>query len=128
MKAIKIKGTEDTPLVILDPASGSFEISGKSLPESVTQFYNPLFDWIEKYISNPIESTILKFKLEYFNSATSKIISEIITLFVQIQDKGKEIKIEWHFPEDDEEMLEAGQEYSSIAKFPFEYHKYVFED
>jgi hypothetical protein len=38
MDVINIKGTDDTPNVILDKASGQFEISGRSLPEDVTCF------------------------------------------------------------------------------------------
>ena len=42
METIKIQGTEDTPKVILDKESELMEISGRSLPEDVASFYEPV--------------------------------------------------------------------------------------
>ena len=42
METIKIMGTDDTPTVILDAENDIFEISGRSLPEDVTAFYDPI--------------------------------------------------------------------------------------
>ena len=49
MEVIKIKGTDDTPTVILDKENGIFEISGRSLPEDVTTFYEPILSWLDDY-------------------------------------------------------------------------------
>src|SRR5690554_5359663 len=53
MEVINIKGTDDTPNVILDKASGQFELSGRSLPEDVNQFYEQILDWIDEYAKIP---------------------------------------------------------------------------
>jgi hypothetical protein len=42
MEVIKIKGTDDTPNVILDAQSNIIEFSGRSLPEDVVTFYAPV--------------------------------------------------------------------------------------
>ena len=49
MEVIKIVGTDDTPSVTLDVTNEIFEISGRSLPEDVAAFYEPILDWIERY-------------------------------------------------------------------------------
>ena len=38
----------------------------------------------------------------------------------EMQEKGQEVLIMWHYPEDDEDMAEAGEEYSDIVDVPFE--------
>jgi len=127
MEALNIKGTDDTPNIILDKDKGHFEIVGKSLPEAVTAFYKPVFDWLDKYMTKPAKKSILKLKFEYFNSASSKVIAELIKTFAQLKEMGYDIEVHWYYPDDDEEMLEAGEEFSEISKCKFEYISYVVD-
>ena len=66
MKALYITGTDDSPDVILDKEQESFMLSGKSLPENVTTFYDPILDWIREYTKDPLEKTIFTINIEYF--------------------------------------------------------------
>jgi len=126
MEVINIKGTEDTPNVILDKESGHFEISGRSLPEDVNMFFEPIMDWIDEYAEDPLDKMMFDFKLEYFNTASSKVILDILLKFEEIVENGKEVVVRWHYHEDEEDMLEAGEEYADIVEIPFEY--IVLED
>ena len=56
---------------VMDKEKNIFEISGKSLPEDVVDFYQPLLDWLNKYRSTPNPKTEFTFKLMYFNTASS---------------------------------------------------------
>jgi hypothetical protein len=124
METIKIAGTEDTPKVILDPEKNEFEISGRSLPEDVASFYNPVLNWLEEYVENPNDKTVFNFKLVYFNTASSKLLLDILMKLESLHENGKEVLIKWHYPEDDEDMEEAGEEYSDIVDVPFEQISY----
>lgn len=124
MEVIKIKGTEDTPNVILDAESNIIEFSGRSLPEDVVTFYAPVIQWIEEYGKSPNAKTEVIFRLEYFNTASSKILLDILLKFEEIMNDGHEIVVQWYFQEDDEDMEEAGEEYSEIVDIPFEMHSY----
>ncbi len=124
METIKIAGTEDTPKVILDPENNEFEISGRSLPEDVASFYNPVLNWLEEYIENPKDKTEFNFKLVYFNTASSKLLLDILMKLESLHENGNEVLVKWHFPEDDEDMEEAGEEYSDIVDVPFEQISY----
>ncbi|MBP8791492.1 MAG: DUF1987 domain-containing protein [Breznakibacter sp.] len=121
MEIIKIKGTEDTPSVILDKGQNVFEISGRSLPEDVSMFYEPILSWIDEYAEAPNAETVFNFKLEYFNTASSKVILDILLKFEDINEKGNKVVVKWHYREDEEDMLEAGEEYADIVEIPFEY-------
>ncbi len=120
MDVIKIKGTDDTPNVILDAQNNIFEFSGRSLPEDVATFYAPVLEWIQEYAKSPNPKTNVVFKLEYFNTASSKMILDLLLKFEEIYKSGKEVVIVWNYQEDDEDMLEAGEEYADIVEIPFQ--------
>ncbi len=124
METIKIQGTEDTPKVILDKEKDILEISGRSLPEDVASFYEPVLTWLDEYAQEPNSKTIFNFKLVYFNTASSKLLLDILMKLEEIHESGNDVLIKWHFPEDDEDMEEAGEEYADIVDVPFEQVSY----
>jgi len=124
MNSIIISATEDTPGIRLDATSDIFEISGRSLPEDVVKFYKPILDWLDEYAQSPNENTVFNFKLSYFNTASSKIILDIMMKLEGMHDAGKKVSIKWHYPSDDEDMMEAGEEYADIVSVPIEMVEY----
>jgi len=124
METIKIQGTEDTPKIILDAGNDILEISGRSLPEDVSSFYEPVLNWLSEYAENPSKKTIFNFKLTYFNTASSKLLLDILMKLEEMNEKGQDVLIRWHYPEDDEDMAEAGEEYADIVDVPFEQVSY----
>jgi hypothetical protein len=120
METIKIQGTEDTPKVTLDKEKELMEISGRSLPEDVASFYEPILSWLDEYAQSPNKKTVFNFKLVYFNTASSKLLLDILMKLEEIHEAGHDVLIRWHYPEDDEDMEEAGEEYSDIVDVPFE--------
>jgi hypothetical protein len=120
METIKIQGTEDTPKIILDAENEIMEISGRSLPEDVSSFYEPVINWLNEYAEKPNKKTIINFKLTYFNTASSKLLLDILMKLEEMHEKGHDVLIRWHYPEDDEDMEEAGEEYADIVDVPFE--------
>ncbi|MES2837876.1 MAG: DUF1987 domain-containing protein [Bacteroidota bacterium] len=121
MEKLHLVGTEDTPEVLLDPSSNKFVISGRSLPEDVTTFYQPIMDWLDALENNPLSAIKFDIKLEYFNTASSKLILDILMKLEEIHTSGAcKINIVWHYQEDDEDMQEAGDEYKDLVEVPFE--------
>lgn len=125
MKKLIIDKTKNTPQIIFDKKGNDFEISGRSLPEEVTSFFSPVFDWLEEYIDNPNDKTVFKLKLEYVNSSTRRVLHEILTVLERIKAQGKEIIIEWYYLEDDLEMKEVGIDYSEIIDLSFDFISYA---
>ncbi|MBN2669640.1 MAG: DUF1987 domain-containing protein [Bacteroidales bacterium] len=120
MDVIKIQGTDDTPTVILDVENEIFQISGRSMPEDVGAFYDPVLDWLDNFADSSNDKMTFGFKLEYFNTASSKLILDILLKLEEMFENGKEILVKWYYPEDDEDMEEAGEEYADIVEVPFE--------
>lgn len=117
MESLRISKTDDTPEIIFDKSMGKFEISGRSLPEDSVEFYSPVFQWLALYSKDPNPTTEFVFKLDYVNTASSKMIQDVLTALEKI----KSVKVVWYFHDDDEDMEEMGQELSEIVEIPFEY-------
>ena len=124
MELLDIRGTTDTPKVLFDPDNNIFEISGRSLPEDVITFYQPVIDWLDDYKLVPNKKTEFVFKYIYFNTATSKLIQDILLRLEQIQETGNDVKVIWYYEEDDEDMYDLGEEFKENVDIPFEIVEY----
>ena len=119
MKPYIKTATADTPSVILDADRGIFEISQMSLPEDAVDFYTPILAWLRDYAKDPNPETVFNMKLEYFNTASSKQLIQILLLLQDMKDKSN-VLVKWYYKEIDEDMLSLGEEYKQIMKIPFE--------
>ena len=119
MELINIEGTPKTPSVNMNPQTGVVEIKGRSIPENSIEFYKPVVDWLEEYAKGPAPKTVVNVQLEYFNTSSSKCILDVFKKLEVIKKDQNEVIINWYYEEDDEDMLEAGEDYESIIKVPF---------
>ena len=120
MDILDIKATNDTPRVIFDPENEIFEISGRSLPEDVVTFYQPVIDWLEEYKLLPNNKTEFVFKYIYFNTATSKLVQDILLRLEYIHENGGNVNVVWYYEQDDEDMEDLGEEFKEYVDIPFE--------
>jgi hypothetical protein len=116
MEDLKQEGSAKTPEVEFN-ASGELLLKGRSIPENSIEFYKPLIEWIESYSESPNSSTVLNVQLEYFNTSSSKCILDVFKKLESVT--GSEVSVKWYYEEDDEDMLEAGEDYQAIIKVPF---------
>ena len=119
MKTLLIDGTPKTPTVRFDEKTGVLEIKGRSILENALEFYKVLVEWLNEYAENPQPTTLLNIHLEYFNTSTSKFLLDVFKKLEIIQKNGQEASVNWFYDEDDEDMMECGNDYDSIIKVPF---------
>jgi hypothetical protein len=117
MEDLILEGSAKTPTIDFK-SSGELLIKGRSIPENSIEFYKPLIDWITDYSDNPKENTIVNIQLEYFNTSSSKCILDVFKKLESID--GSSVSIKWYYEEDDEDMLEAGEDYEAIIDLTFE--------
>jgi hypothetical protein len=117
MKDLSLEGSAKTPTIDFKSA-GELLIKGRSIPENSIEFYKPLIDWISEYSDNPKGQTLVNIQLEYFNTSSSKCILDVFKKLESIADS--EVSIKWFYEEDDEDMLEAGEDYEAIIDLKFE--------
>lgn len=119
MEGIYQKGNQKVPSISFDPNTGIFEIKGSSIPENSGAIYEPIIEFLKEYKENPKETTTLNLELSYFNTSSSKWILNILRLIKEIKTKKKtEVKINWFYEPEDDEMLEAAEDYESILRIP----------
>lgn len=119
MENLNLEGSAKTPTVSFNANEGVLELKGRSIPENSIEFYKPLNDWIDAYGATPKTATTVDIKLEYFNTSSSKCILDVFKKLENLNGKGTEIKVNWYFEEDDEDMEEAGEDYQAIIGLPF---------
>ena len=90
-----------------------------SLPEDAVDFYTPILAWLRDYAKDPNPETVFNMKLEYFNTASSKQLIQILLILQDMKDKSS-VLVKWYYKEIDEDMLSLGEEYKQIMKIPFE--------
>lgn len=119
MKFFKEAQTLDTPQIILNKNNGEISIEGRSIPENSNKFFTPFIEELKNYVESPKDKTTISFRLDYFNTSSSKSILEILRVMKTIKDLGKEVEINWFYDEHDEEIEESGTDFSSIINIPF---------
>ncbi len=119
MSFYKENKTQDTPEITFDKKSGEIAIEGRSIPENSNKFYTPFIEELTKYGQSPLDKTTVSFRLDYFNTSSSKSILEILRILKSITVAGKQVEINWFYDEHDEEIEESGTDFSSIVQMPF---------
>ena len=112
MNFYKENKTLDTPEIVFDKTKGDILIEGRSIPENSNKFYSQLIQELTKYRESPMGKTTASFRLDYFNTSSSKSILEILRVLKSINELGKEVEINWFFDEHDEEIEESGNDFS----------------
>jgi len=113
---LHIKETKTTPAVTIE--DGKILIKGRSIPEDSAGFYNPILDACEQYIAAPPEHTDIHIHLDYVNSGSKKYLTNMLTILERSYLKGAAFKVLWHYDEDDEAILDLGNDLKSIMKIP----------
>ena len=122
MEELRISSTKNTPEIILSP-EGMIRIKGRSIHENVTEFYAPIEDWIGNYIDIPAEVTCVDMNLEYFNSASAKVLIHMLQKITYVILKNKKFIFNWYYEDGDEDILERGETFSSVLDVPFNFIK-----
>lgn len=112
--------TEDTPSVDFDASTGILMLSGRALPEDAHSFFSPIQEWVEHYVERPAPSTVVDLRVDYFNSAATRYIFNILMELEELSASGHDIKVIWNYSKDDEMIAAKGEELESMLDIPFE--------
>ena len=122
MEELRISPTKNTPEIILNP-EGIIRIKGRSIHENVTEFFEPVEDWISEYITVPADITSVDMNLEYFNSASAKVFIHILQKVTYVTLKHKKFVFNWYYEEGDDDILERGEYFASVLDVRFNFIK-----
>ncbi len=101
-------------------------ISGESFHEYSVEFYQPVFDWLHKFLEIPNKTITMNFKMTYFNTNTSRRFLEIFDLLEDYEkNKGGRVTINWYYKAHDVDMKESGEEYMADTNLTINLIPYV---
>ncbi|MBL4594025.1 MAG: DUF1987 domain-containing protein [Flavobacteriales bacterium] len=119
MSDIDTEGTLQSPTISFDETNNYLLIEGRSTLENPAKFYQPLISKLENCKKLPARKMEIDFKLEYFNTTSSISILGVLKCLQSIRTDGNEVVINWFYDAEDEDILEIGEDFSTIVKFPF---------
>lgn len=118
MRALYIDPTRKTPLVQFDPQEGVFCIQGHSIPEDSIGFYQPLFEWMTEYLPTHSGPLVLEIALQDFNTASRKCMMFLFQILNSNLPYNPQLSILWVCDEDDEDMVETGEDFAELIDVP----------
>lgn len=117
---IVIKATDKTPLVEYNRDKGEFSLRGRSMPEDPLRFYLLVLELFADYIKHtPAEHTVFNFHFEYFNTASSKFLFDILKKIELLPQHNYGVTINWYYDKYDEDIRDAGENYSEMVNLEF---------
>jgi len=128
MRKLYIESTDKTPRVTLDPSQDKFEIIGKSIPKNAEEFYYPILNWFNEYVSKISSPLNVTLNFEFFNIASSKRILYLLYQLNELIDNGKKVVVNWYYNENDDDMFELGQDYAFMVRVPFKFIEKSMEE
>jgi predicted DNA-binding antitoxin AbrB/MazE fold protein len=113
-----IKSTAQTPLIKYSVENSKLEFIGRSIPEDVAGFYEPVMRWLKKLALTEPERLKVELLLDYVNSNSTKAILDILKTIQKLKEAGTITELVWYYEEDDEDMMEFGNDLSYLIKTP----------
>jgi len=120
MESIYVQKTKKTPLISLDLTENIFQIKGPSFSEDILSIYNPVINWMNGNLEQLEKELICELYFTVLNSASHKKIFQILIILNGFMDRGKKIKIKWYYDEDDEDIMEMGEDLTELINLPFD--------
>ena len=106
-QSLIIEETPKTPQIELNPLTGDFIFSGKSIPENAAKVYEPILNWVNEYVTHARPTTNLRINLEYFNTSSSLWLAKIFKVLAKINEPDYVLLFHLYLPVDEfDEMKE----------------------
>lgn len=117
-----VEGTKSTPSVELNYGDRRFIFKGQSYPENAFKVYEPIYNWIDEYFSENLNAlTTVDFYLSYINTSSTKCLMMLLGKLNKKYLQGQNIKINWHYDEENGFDYEMGNDFKEDIDIPFEF-------
>jgi hypothetical protein len=114
-----------TPSVNFNADSGTCWLEGESFMENSFEFYSKLTDWLVEFLTYN-ESIEFNIKLSYFNTTSARALTDMIAGLKIFSQQGKNVKINWYYPDPDEDdFLLDGEDIEAATGMKFNFIPYV---
>ncbi len=121
MEPLIAEATTYSPGIDFNP-SGKLVLEGRAIPEDAAKLFDPMIEFVDQLET---EEVLFVINLVYFNTASSKKLLELLK-HLDANNKIKQVQINWHFEEGDEDSVETAEIYEELLlRSNFRYIEYA---
>ena len=103
--------TTSTPYVLIDEGKRYMRLEGRCFHEKVAEFFMEVNEWLDTYLSSNFGVFTFDCAIDYFNSSTAKLLHNILLKMDKHACADKKIIVNWITTEDNEIMVECGEDF-----------------
>lgn len=113
MENLYIAPTPSSPQVDFRFDTRTLSLRGESYPENAAAFYGEVIAKLKDYLAQQSGAQIdVHIALAYFNSSSTKMLFNLIAALNDAVQAGNKVALNWYHDEEDDTILEFGQELS----------------
>ncbi|WP_315126136.1 DUF1987 domain-containing protein [Comamonas antarctica] len=113
MENLYIAPTPSSPEVDFQFDARSLSLRGESYPENAAAFYGDIIARLKEFLEAQSGSALeVHIALAYFNSSSTKMLFNLIEALSNAAEEGNPVRLNWYHDEEDDTILEFGQELS----------------
>ncbi|MEB0041935.1 MULTISPECIES: DUF1987 domain-containing protein [unclassified Pseudomonas] len=117
MDNLHIAATATSPEVDFRFDQHLLSLKGESYPENAAAFYAPIIHQLRAYLATCDGVVITaNVALAYFNSSSTKMLFSIFDALDRSAQSGNRVQMNWYHDEEDETILEFGEELQADFK------------
>ena len=111
MEPLFISASPTSPEIDFRFDRHTLSIKGESYPENAAAFYGPLIARVQAFLDGCKDGDItVNVSLAYFNSSSTKMLFSFFDALNKAALAGNHVRLNWYHDEDDDTILEFGQE------------------
>ena len=113
MENLYIAPTPSSPEVDFQFDARTLSLRGESYPENAAAFYGDIIARLKEFLGAQSGITLeVNIALAYFNSSSTKMLFNLIEALSNAAEDGNAVRLIWFHDEEDDTILEFGQELS----------------
>ncbi|MBV7544108.1 DUF1987 domain-containing protein [Acidovorax sp. sic0104] len=113
MENLYIAPTPSSPEVDFKFDARTLSLRGESYPENAAAFYGDIIARLGEFLATLQESSVdVNVALAYFNSSSTKMLFNLIEALNNAAEAGNRVVLNWYHDEEDDTILDFGQELS----------------
>jgi hypothetical protein len=111
MEPLFIAASPTSPEIDFRFDQHTLSIKGESYPENAAAFYGPIIASVQAWLDGCKDAVItVNVSLAYFNSSSTKMLFTFFETLNNAAIAGNQVRLNWYHDEDDDTILEFGQE------------------
>lgn len=120
MENLYIEKTAQCPEINFQ-SNGELSIKGVSNSNNSLLLFQPAINWLSKFKDENPPQINLVLELYYLNTSSSLILVDMIKVINSCKHSGTRVNISWYYEEDDEDILDLGEDFQLTTQSEFEF-------